>query len=166
MQGCLHSPHSVSNPVTLPCPRAHTLHFQSHKHGPDSGQKESALFSIQLHSPTNLALLEFQGCWRGNTMHGEKRSLGCSSFDFESKICNLLYDRLLVNYLTLQASVSSYLKGEQCGLPFKVVWQLTMNSFIHLKIFIEHLLYATDCVRYWEYWGASQKAHACVEFAV
>lgn len=54
-------------------------------------------------------------------MHGEKRSLGCSSFDFESKICNLLYDRLLVNYLTLQASVSSYLKGEQCGLPFKVV---------------------------------------------
>lgn len=47
-----------------------------------SGQKEAVLFSIQLHSPTNLALLEFQACWRGNIMHGEKGLWDLAAFGF------------------------------------------------------------------------------------
>ena len=30
VRGCLPSPHSVSHPITPPCPRAHTVHLQSH----------------------------------------------------------------------------------------------------------------------------------------
>ena len=70
----------------------------------------AALFSILLRSPTNLAFLELQGCWRGSVRHGEQRSLGSSSPDFESKIGNLLYDPPLVSNLMLWTSVSSSLR--------------------------------------------------------
>ena len=89
------------------------LHFQSHKLCPDSGQKEAVLFSIQLHSPANLALLEFQACWRGNIMYGEKRSLRSSRFGFELKICNLHYDGLLVNWASLVAQMVKNLPAVQ-----------------------------------------------------
>ena len=77
------------------------------------GRKEAVLFSFQLPSPTNLALLEFQACWRSNIMHGEKRSLGSSSFGFEPKICSLHYVGLLVNWASLVAQMVKNLPAMQ-----------------------------------------------------